>query len=92
MVVFTENLAVSENLYVSESGFVFNYHTGETYILNTMGVFLLRQLIKGTPLAEISYALEKKDGISHRKATSDIDDFLEQLSSFNLLLRNKVLA
>ena len=92
MVVFTENLAVSENLYVSESGFVFNYHTGETYIMNVQGVFILREILKGTPSDEISYALEEKYGISHRKANSDIDDFLEQLSSFNLLLRNKVLA
>jgi len=76
---------VSEKLYVDDNGFVFDYYTGLTYDLNPTGRFILRGLLEGTPLAEISRTLEDKYGINRRTASADIDDFLQQLSSLNLL-------
>lgn len=83
---------VSQNLYINDNGFVFDYYTGLSYNLNPTGIFVLRQLLEGTPLAEITRALESKYNISHRTATSDLDDFLRQLSSLNLLRPSEALA
>ena len=75
---------VSADLYVNDNGFVFDYCTGLTYNLNHTGIFILKQLLEGTPLAEITRALGNKYGISHGTAIGDLDDFLQQLASLNL--------
>ena len=83
---------VSADLYVNDNGFVFDYCTGLTYSSNPTGAFILRQLLEGTPIAEITGALESEYGISHRTATSDMDDFLEQLSNLNLFTPDEALS
>ncbi len=75
----------SDNLYINENGFVFDYRTGLTYAINHTGIFLLRQMLAGAPRPEIIHALEKKYGVNHETATSDLDDFLQQLSNLDLL-------
>ena len=72
------------NLYINDNGFVFDYATGFTYSLNHTGILILKQLLEEIPLADINNALEKKYGISHETATSDLREFLQQLSSLNL--------
>ena len=76
---------VSDSLYVNDSGFVFDYYTGLTYNLNHTGIFIIKQLLEGTPRAAIARTLETKYGISHEAAASDLDDFLQQLDSLKLL-------
>jgi len=73
------------NLHVYDNGFVFDSQGGLTYNLNQTGMFILRQLLAGTPPAEITRMLENKYQISRKVATSDLDDFLQQLSSLKLL-------
>ena len=82
---------ISKNLYISDNGFIFDYDTGLTYGLNPTGVFTLRQLFEGNALAEITHTLENKYGISQRVVTSDIDDFLQQLSSLKLFRYSEAL-
>ena len=74
-----------DNLYINENGFVFDHRTGLTYAVNHTGIFLLRQLLDGIPRTEIIHALGEKYGINHQTATSDLDDFLKQLTNLNLL-------
>ncbi len=76
---------VADNLYVNDGGFVFDYYTGFTYNLNHTGIFILKQLLKGTPRTVIARALETKYGISYETATSDLDDFLQQINNQKLL-------
>ena len=75
---------VSDNLYINDSGFVFDYYTGLTYNLNHAGIFILNRLHEGAPPAVIARALETEYGIGHETATSDLDDFLKQLDSLDL--------
>jgi len=79
---------VCENLYVNGNGFVFDYYGGQTYNLNPTGIFILRELLEGTPPAEITRTLENKYQIGYRTATSDVDDFLQQLSALGLFDSN----
>ncbi len=79
---------VSQNLYVNGKGFVFDYYAGLTYTLNPAGVSILRELVEGAPVAKITRSLENQYGISHKTATGDIDDFLQQLSTLNLISHN----
>ena len=82
---------VSENLYVNDNGFVFDYYTGLTYDVNHTGVFVIRQLLDSTPPAQIIRALEKKYGTSHETATIDLNDFLQQLADLNLFKPSETL-
>ncbi len=82
---------ISQNVYVNDNGIVYDYYTGLTYSLNPTGIFILRQLLEATPVAEIPHALENKFGISRKTASSDLDDFLQQLSSLNLFRPSEAL-
>jgi len=76
---------IKRNLQVYDNGFVFDSQTGITYELNQAGMFILTQLLARTPWAEITRMLENKYQINRKMATSDLDDFLQQLSSLKLL-------
>ena len=81
---------ISQNLYLDENGFILDYRTGLTYSLNPTGVFIIRELLEGTALAELTQAIAKKYGISHQTAADDLKEFLRQLSNNSLLISNEV--
>lgn len=82
---------VSKNIYVNDNGFVFNFYSGLTYGLNQTGTFILQGLQERTPVSEIARGLEDAYGISRRTVASDVDEFLQQLASLNLISRDGVL-
>lgn len=82
---------VSKNIYVNDNGFVFNFYSGLTYGLNQTGTFILQGLQEQTPVSEIARGLEDAYGISRKTVASDVDEFLQQLASLNLISRDGVL-
>jgi hypothetical protein len=84
-------LTVSKNIYVNDNGFVFNFYTGLTYGLNQTGTFILKRLQERAPVPEIARGLEDAYGIGRKTVASDVDEFLQQLASLNLISRDGVL-
>ncbi|MAF85254.1 MAG: hypothetical protein CL875_02010 [Dehalococcoidales bacterium] len=80
----------SDNLYVDENGFIFDYKTGLTYSVNSTGVFIVRELLAGTPPSELTHLIKKKYSINHKTAASDLKAFLQQLSDDNLSVPSEV--
>lgn len=67
------------DLAVSESGFVFDPHGGQTYSLNLTGKVILEELRRGTPLERIEAVLrdafQVEPGV---EVARDLQDFLLQ--------------
>jgi hypothetical protein len=84
-------VTISENLCVNDGGYALDYYTGLTYNLNETGAFVLRQLIEGIPPIQIIQTLEDKYGASHETATTDFNDFIQQLANLKLLKPSEAL-
>jgi hypothetical protein len=83
---------ISQDLYINDDGFVFDYRAGVSYHLNQPGLFIFKKLLAETPVPEIILVLEKKYGISHNMAAIDTKDFLAQMSGLNLIGAKKLIV
>ncbi len=78
-------MKLKNNIAISESGFVFDAGTGETYSLNPVGADILKLMNEGKKQEEIAdYFLEKYD-VSLGIFESAYFDFIGTLNQFNLL-------
>lgn len=71
-------------LALSDEGFVFDPHTGDSYQVSEIGNFTLRALKAGKPAAEIAEMLAAEYDVSPEEARRDCADFLGQLRNFGL--------
>jgi hypothetical protein len=80
-------MKLKNNIAISESGFVFDAGTGETYSLNPIGADILKLMKEGKEQEEItSYFLENYD-VSQGVFESAYFDFISILNQFNLIER-----
>lgn len=80
-------MKLKNNIAISESGFVFDAGTGETYSLNPVGADILKLMNEGMKQEEITaYFLENYD-VNHDVFESAYFDFISILNQFNLIDR-----
>ena len=78
-------MKLKKNLAVSDSGFLFNPLTGESFSLNPMGIELF-QLIKDNVAAEdIRSAMMNKYDVDEATFEKDYQDFIGMLQSNGLM-------
>jgi len=68
-----------KDLAVSETGFVFDPHSGATFSLNASALCLLRGLKEGLGPDELIARLEESFDVTDADLSRDIDEFLELL-------------
>jgi hypothetical protein len=73
------------NLAISESGFVFSPTTGNTFLLNETGIFILRKLMAGDGREKILESLLQDYTVTREQAERDLADLLLQLKELSLL-------
>lgn len=61
---------------VSDTGFVFNPSSGQTFLLNGTGLFLVKMLQAGVSVKKFSACLEKEYHIQQKEAKEDVREFL----------------
>lgn len=74
-----------KQLAVSESGFLFNPITGDTFSLNPTALFLFNELKKYGDLALASEHLLEQFEVEEIEAQKDIETFVGQLSMHGLI-------
>ncbi|MCD6180747.1 MAG: PqqD family protein [Bacteroidales bacterium] len=80
-------MKLKNNIAISESGFVFDAGTGETYSLNPVGADILKLMNEGKTQEEIvAHFLENYD-VSQGTFESAYFDFISILNQFNLIER-----
>ena len=78
-------MKIKQNIAISESGFVFDSNTGDSYSLNEVGQSILTQLQKERTEEEIQdYILQVYD-VEPEVFSNAYYDFIGMLRQFNLL-------
>lgn len=78
-------MKLRENIAVSESGFVFDPDTGESFSVNSTGKMILLWMSQGKTISEIEALLSEEFEIEPKTFLRYMDDFGHSLRRFNLL-------
>lgn len=72
-------------LAINDEGFIFDPLTGESFTVNSTGLFIIRELKKGKRDDEILNGLLEEFNLSKEVAERDLIDFLEKLKSYKII-------
>jgi hypothetical protein len=78
-------MKVKKNIAISESGFVFDPSSGESYSLNPIGTEILEYLKKDMSFEEISPLILEKYDVDQITFERYYFDFVNSLQQFNLI-------
>lgn len=78
-------IALKKNIAVSESGFVFNPTSGDSFTLNTVGTEVLKLMKEGKSENDIKNTIRAWYDIDEETLDKDYYDFLKMLGQFKLL-------
>ena len=78
-------MKVKKNIAISESGFVFDPSSGESYSLNPIGTEILEYLKKDMGLEKISPMILEKYDVDQITFERYYYDFVNSLQQFNLI-------
>lgn len=82
----TSSYVVPESLAVSDSGFLFLGSTGETFTLNAIGKEIFTMLKEGKSVSVVKETIHSAYDVDEKTLERDIDDFLNQLKSYKLVV------
>ena len=80
-------MKLNKNLAVSESGFIFNPGTGDSFSVNPIGAAVLGLLKEDKSPDQIKAVLFEKYEVEKTLLEKDVDDFLTQLKDHNMMQR-----
>lgn len=78
-------MKIKNNIAVSDSGFIFNPDTGESYTVNPIGASIIRHLQSGKSVNDITGELQKSYDIDPNTLEKDTEDFIGLLRNFSLI-------
>ncbi len=82
-------MKLKPNIAVSESGFVFNPATGESFTLNPIGAEIIAKIHEGLDYSEISEWVKKEYTTDEATFERDFNDFVGQLKINGLFEKSK---
>ncbi len=77
-------MKLKKNIALSESGFIFNPATGDSYSTNPIGLRILELMKSGNSSEAIISQLEQEYAIEKRQLEQDLDDYLALLRQLYL--------
>jgi hypothetical protein len=78
-------ISLKKNIAVSESGFVFNPTSGDSFSLNNVGTEILKLMKDGKSEMDIKNTIRAWYDIDEETLDQDYYDFLKMLGQFKLL-------
>jgi hypothetical protein len=78
-------MKINENLAISESGFLFNPSTGESFTVNPIGAEIIALMKEGKTETEISDFIIQSYEVELKSFQKDLHDFAEVLRHHQLL-------
>jgi hypothetical protein len=78
-------MRIKSNIAVSDSGFIFNPDTGESFTVNPTGALVINQLKEGRELKEIGNDIREKYNVQFVTFEKDFDDFIGLLRNYSLI-------
>lgn len=78
-------MKIKSNIAVSDSGFIFNPDTGESYTVNPIGASIINMLKDDKTNDEITSALQDKYKVEANTLEKDFEDFVGILRNYSLI-------
>ena len=78
-------MKINKKVALSETGFVFDAGTGDSYSINPIGVEIIELIKKNLTNEEIRKKLLEKYDVSTAELDKSLDDYLGALKTFNIL-------
>ena len=78
-------MKLKKNIATSEAGFVFNPGTGDSFSVNNIGAEILAMFKENKSQQEITKNILLKYEVEKSQLERDLDDFVSQLYSHNLM-------
>ncbi len=82
-------MQINKNIAISDSGFLFNPASGESYSLNATGTELLGLIKEEKTLEEIKAIFLEKYETDANTIEKDYQDFMDEIQRFNLSEESK---
>ena len=77
-------MKINKNIALSDSGFVFNPSTGDSFSTNPIGIEIIKRLKEGKNMDEVKAALLKQYTTDESTVERDCYDFANMLVKFKL--------
>ena len=77
-------MKINKNIAISDSGFLLNPSTGESFSLNPMGVRILNMIKKELNYSEIEKEIIQEFDVSRSMFDRDYQDFIGIMKQYNL--------
>jgi hypothetical protein len=78
-------MKIKKDIALSDSGFIFNPATGESFNVNSSGAAIIGCLKKGLSLQEIPKAMSVDFDVPESAVERDVQDFMNMLMHFQLM-------
>jgi hypothetical protein len=82
-------MKINHNLAVSETGFLFNPGTGESFTVNPIGAEIIEMLRKGMTHEQMFDAITSVYHVERNTFEKDLHDFMGMLKSYTLLEKDE---
>ena len=79
---------IKSDIALSDSGFVFNPASGESYTVNPIGVEIIQLLKDGKSIAEVSEQILENYNTDLTTVDKDLNDFIVMLKQYSLIDSN----
>ncbi len=79
-------MKINKKIAFSETGFVYDTSTGDSYSLNPIAIEIIEYMRKDTDLEEIKKKLLEKYDVSKTVLEKSLNDFINSLKTFNILI------
>ena len=77
-------MKIRKNIAISETGFIFNPLTGDSFSGNETGLFVLHMLQEGKETESILERFRERFDLDKNSAEMDLGDFFTMLKSYQL--------
>lgn len=78
-------MILNKNVVVSDSGFVFNSKTGESFSVNPIGVEIIEMLKQKLTIEDINKRILSKYNTDIVTVEREIDEFIDMLKQYSLI-------
>ena len=82
-------MQVNKNIAISDSGFIFNPSSGDSFSSNAIGLEIINYLKAEKSTEEIIKSISEKYSVESSTLEKDVQDFLQMLSTYQLIQYNE---
>jgi hypothetical protein len=76
---------INKNIAISESGFIFNPSSGDSFSTNHIGQHVIRLFQAEATFDEVIHSVHEKYSIDKQTLEKDLNDFIYMLTSYQII-------